>query len=56
MTFYPTPVAFIFFNNKSWISFTVQGSRHFVRCKDEVSPVMKALDWSFSIGEIGVTV
>lgn len=34
----------------------MQGSHHFVRCKAEVSPVMKAVDWSLSIGEIGVTV
>lgn len=47
MTSYPAPVAFIFSNNKSRTPFTMQGSRHFVRCKDEVSPVMKALDWSF---------
>lgn len=56
MTAYPAPVAFIFFNNKSEGPFAVQGSRHFVRCKAEVSPVMKAVGWSFSIGEIGVTV
>ncbi|XP_026183079.1 myoD family inhibitor domain-containing protein isoform X2 [Mastacembelus armatus] len=36
--------------------FAMRGSHHFVRCKAEVSPVMKAVGWSFSIGEIGVTV
>lgn len=56
MTSYPAPVAFIFFNNKSENPFAMQGSRHIVRCKAEVSPVMKAVGWSFSIGEIGVTV
>lgn len=56
MTSYIAPVAFIFFNNKSESPFAMQGSRHFVRCKAEVSPVMKAVGWPFSIGEIGVTV
>lgn len=56
MTSYPAPVAFIFFNNKSESPFAMRGSRHIVRCKAEVSPVMKAVGWSFSIWEIGVTV
>lgn len=56
MTSYLAPVAFIFFNNKSVGRFAMQGSRHFVRCKAEVSPVMKVVGRSFSIGEIGVTV
>lgn len=56
MTFYPAPVVFIFFNNKSESPFAMRGSRHFVRCKAEVSPVMKAVGWSLSNGEIGVTV
>lgn len=51
-----TPVAFIFFNNKPESPFAMQGSRHFVRCNAEVSPVMKAAARSFSIVEIGVTV
>lgn len=56
MTSYPDPVAFIFFNNKSEVPIAMRVSRHFVRCKAEVSPVMKAAGWSFSIEEIGVTV
>lgn len=56
MTSYLSPVAFIFLNNKSEGPFAMQGSRHFVRCKAEVSPVMKAAGRSFSVGEIGATV
>lgn len=41
------PVAFIFFNNKPESPFAMQGSRHFVRCNAEVSPVMKAAARSF---------
>lgn len=56
MTSYSAPVIFIFFNNESESPLAVRGSRHFVRCKAEVSPVMKAVGWSLSIGEIGVTI
>ena len=56
MTSYLSPVAFIFLSNKSEGPFAVQGSSHFVRCKAEVSPVMKAAGRSSSIGEIGATV
>lgn len=56
MTSYLSPVAFIFLNNKSEGPFAMQGSRHFVRCKAEVSPVMKSAGRSFSVGEIGATV
>ena len=47
MTSCPAPVVFIFFNNKSESPFATRGSHHFVRCKAEVSPVMKAAGWSF---------
>lgn len=56
MTSYPDLVAFIIFNNKSEGPIGMRVSRHFVRCKAEVSPVMKAAGWSFSVGEIGVIV
>lgn len=46
----------LFFNNKPYEPFAMPGSCHVVRCKAEVSLVMKAVDWSFSNGEIGVTV
>lgn len=46
----------LFFNNKPYGAVAMQRSCHVVRCKAEVSPVMKAVDWSFSNGEIGVTV
>lgn len=56
MTTHATPGAFIFLNNKSESAFAMQGGRHFVRCKAEVSPVMKVVGWSFSVREIGVTI
>lgn len=42
-----TPVVFIFSNHKSEGPFAMRGSRHFVRCNVEVSPIMKAVGWSF---------